>query len=169
LAKVLGDSLWQGQAFDGEKALTELLHLQRHGTSRGADEKVARDGDTKAMKRLYRTRQDLLAIQFKQGPLRPPKISIDHLYMFAFGLCLGLEELTAEELAEFFDMHCWCGGKVHDPDALKKQRQRIKKILASAPGRDTMCTVPTSGEPRKTPQILFRRKHEATHREDSNH
>jgi hypothetical protein len=42
---------------------------------------------------------------------------------------LGVEELTQEELADFFDKYCPCGAKGHDPDALKKHRGRFKKAL----------------------------------------
>jgi hypothetical protein len=43
----------------------------------------------------------------------------------------GVERLTPEELVIFFDEYCPCG-KVHDPDALKKVRNRFQKLLKRA-------------------------------------
>ena len=48
-----------------------------------------------------------------------------------FGLDLGIEALSAEELADCFDELCACG-KRHTPDNLRKLRTRLLQFLSAA-------------------------------------
>jgi hypothetical protein len=143
LATVLRDLLPEEQPLDESKGFADTLHFYRHLTPLGTDIEKANNEDQEARNRVYRTAQDLLALQFGQGPLAKTKANLDHVNIFEFGLGLGLEKLTAEELAEFFDAVCWCGQE-HDADTLKKQRQRMIKIQTSAVANQTE---PGSAEP----------------------
>lgn len=143
LATVLRDLLPEEQEIDEGKGLNDTLHFYRHLRPLATDIEAVNNGDKEARKRVYRTARDLLALQFGQGPLAKTKANLDHLNIFEFGLGLGLERLTADELAEFFDAVCWCGQE-HDADGLKKQRQRIIKILTGALANQTQ---PGSAEP----------------------
>jgi hypothetical protein len=55
----------------------------------------------------------------------------DHCEILELGLNLGLNALTAEELADCFEEVCPCG-EPHDADALKKLRARVCKRLQAA-------------------------------------
>lgn len=59
------------------------------------------------------------------------KIDLDHTGLLEMALPLGLDKLTAEELADCFEEVCPCR-KAHDADALKKQRARLLKALEAA-------------------------------------
>jgi hypothetical protein len=63
--------------------------------------------------------------------IQPFKGEIEHRSMFETLWGFGLENLTPEELVFFFDAYCPCG-KVHDPDALKKARNRFRRVLQTA-------------------------------------
>ncbi len=56
------------------------------------------------------------------------KHDLDHGALIEIGLPLGLDKLTAEELADCFDKVCFCGQE-HSADALKKQRKRLIKAI----------------------------------------
>ncbi len=59
------------------------------------------------------------------------KRDLDHNALMERGLPLGLDKLTAEELADCFDEVCSCGQE-HTGDALKKQRKRLIKAIEAA-------------------------------------
>lgn len=59
------------------------------------------------------------------------KHDLDHTGLLEMGLPLGLDKLTAEELADCFDEVCSCGQE-HTGDALKKQRKRLIKAIEAA-------------------------------------
>ena len=89
--------------------------------------KAERDsGDLKAIKQFNKLLFDFDLWQF--GKLDPNKIkfktNLDHFSLMVCGLDLGLEGLTAVELADCFDALCPCG-KEHDPANLYKLRTRI--------------------------------------------
>jgi len=54
------------------------------------------------------------------------KGKIDHRIIFSFGLGLGLDNLTCEELASFFDNLCPTCSKERDPHSLCRQRANLK-------------------------------------------
>jgi len=62
-------------------------------------------------------------------PIQAFKGNLEHSNMFENFLGFGLERLSPDELADFFDWFCPCGCEVHDADALKKQRVRCKRSL----------------------------------------
>ncbi len=59
------------------------------------------------------------------------KHDLDQGALIEMGLPLGLDKLTAEELADCFDEVCSCGQE-HTGDALKKQRKRLIKAIEAA-------------------------------------
>ncbi len=65
------------------------------------------DGSVKAAKNLVRLREDWQQLGRGQE-LKPFKGHLDHHQILEVGLSLGLEKLTAEELADFFDQICPC-------------------------------------------------------------
>ena len=113
---------------DAEKAMLEFFHFQRHRRPLSADLKAS-TMDGEALKRLGRTFGDYGMALSGDGPIKPGKGNQDHADIFIFGLEMGLEKLTADELAEFFNENCWCGNPDHDAAALKKHRKRIQESL----------------------------------------
>jgi len=89
-----------------------------------------KEGDLKAHKQVVRASDEFWRLLNGHGPVPPFKVDQPHTDLLELGLHLGLKVLTAEELADCFDEVCPCG-KVHDPDALKKQRVRVLKDLES--------------------------------------
>ena len=118
------DLLESEKRIDQAKAQAETFHFIRHLKPLSADLEAVNTGNRKARARVYRTAQDLLALNFGQGPLKPPKANLDHADIFTFGWGMGLENLTWEELTVFFDENCWCG-EPHDPNALRRQAMRF--------------------------------------------
>lgn len=68
----------------------------------------------------------------KRGGLKWVEGNLEHSNVFETLWGFGVELLTQEELADFFDKYCPCGIDPHDPDGLKKQRARFKRILQKA-------------------------------------
>jgi len=56
------------------------------------------------------------------------KFDLNHHSLMTSGLDLGLDRLTADELADCFDELCSCG-KEHSPENLRKLRERMIKAL----------------------------------------
>lgn len=109
----------------------EWLSWRRFGqplTTLVAEEKA---GNLEAHNKVSRLRDDLWHLVHGRGPLEPFKGNSRHSEIMELGLNLGLTKLTDEELADCFDEFCRCG-KDHDPDALKKQRARVRKQLEAA-------------------------------------
>lgn len=85
-------------------------------------------GDPKAVRQVneLRLELDLWSI----GEIDPNRLrfktDMDHFTLITGGLDLGLEKLTGEELADFFDEFCPCG-KEHTVESLTKLRARIIK------------------------------------------
>jgi hypothetical protein len=94
-------------------------------------------GNLKAIKQFHNINLEFDKWQF--GHLDPNKLKfktdIDHFDLMMAGLDLGLATCTAEQLADCFDDLCPCG-KEHDPENLKKLRERI----------DHSFPLPKSGE-----------------------
>lgn len=112
----------------------QYLHFRRHGTAAALDMQLASANDHRAWKRLQRTEQDYAALACGKGPVKASKSDATHSDIFLFGIGLGLEKLGEEELADFFDAHCWCG-KVHEGNALKKQYKRMVRKFSAAAAR----------------------------------
>jgi len=88
-------------------------------------------GDMEAYSRIVRVGEDYQRLRFNKIGIKPTKGDPEHSFLLLGGLDLGLNELSAEELADCFDALCCCG-RIHDPDALKKQRLRIRHALKKA-------------------------------------
>lgn len=111
--------------------VVEWIHFERHRTPLKMDVGKRSAKDYEASRRILRTAGDLEALRcnrtipaFKGG-------ETEHRSMFETLWGFGLEKLTPEELALFFDAYCPCE-KVHDPDALKKARNRLRQVLERA-------------------------------------
>jgi hypothetical protein len=103
-----------------------------------------KERDGKAVRRVLRTVADYEAIRCEQKKPKPFKGKIDHSNIFQFGLGpLGLQNLTAEELAIFFDAFCPSCHNAHNGDALRRQRTEFLKALAS--GLEPVATAKPSG------------------------
>jgi hypothetical protein len=100
------------------------------------------NGDGEASRRFQRTFADYEAIRCDKQKPKPFKGKIDHSNMFQFGLGLGLENLTAEELAIFFDRFCPSCRDAHNKDALRRQRTEFLEALASAKQPETPSPQP---------------------------
>ena len=92
----------------------------------------ARQRDFDAFRRLLRTAEDITNLHCER-PVKPFKVDLEHSNMFEVLWGFGIENLTPEELADVFDWYCPCGTEGHDPDALRKQRERFKQAI----GKDT--------------------------------
>lgn len=115
------------------RLFVQWLHGERHHESLEKAEEADSHGDLEAYDRLARTGRDARTILHKKGAIKPFQGGIYHRDIFNFGLSFasGLEKLTGEELAEFFDRVCPCG-KDHDSRALQKQLARLLKELEGA-------------------------------------
>jgi hypothetical protein len=116
---------------DNLMGILEWLCWRRFGqplTILVAEEKA---GNVEAHDKVSRLRNDLWHLVYGRGSIEPFKGNSRHSELMELGLNLGLDALTDEELADCFDEFCKCG-KDHDPDALKKQRARVRKQLEAA-------------------------------------
>jgi len=109
--------------------IAESIHFQRHKTPAKRDAEKMRAKDWKASRRIQRTIADLEQLRCGQGPIEPFKGNVEHWSMFELLWGMGLEKLTPEELAIFFDKYCPCDSETHAPDTLKKLRARFKRAL----------------------------------------
>ena len=112
----------------------EWLHWGRHRESLQNAKEADEQGDVSAWDRIARTARDWRTIVFKKGAIKPFQGGIYHRDIFEFGLSFasGMEKLTGEELAQFFDFYCPCGKETHDARALQKQLARLVKDLEAA-------------------------------------
>jgi hypothetical protein len=53
------------------------------------------------------------------------KYDREHRNLIMMGLDFGIENLTAEELADFANDECPCGSRDHAPENLRKLRSRV--------------------------------------------
>lgn len=65
--------------------------------------------------------------QLPRGGIRV-KTNVRHNVLMLFGLSGGLERLTSQELADFFDQFCPCG-ETHTLEVLRRLRSKIVKVL----------------------------------------
>jgi hypothetical protein len=112
-----------------EVAAAAFLHWERHKTPLDQDIERMNSGDGGASRRFQRTFADYEAIRCDQKKPKPFKGKIDHSNIFGFGLGLGLENLTGDELAIFFDRFCPGCRDAHNKDALRRQRTEFLKAM----------------------------------------
>jgi hypothetical protein len=93
------------------RPLYQILEEDRMGVKESSD-------------KIQRIMQDAHQLRYGQ-PVLAPKGKVGHRAIFDFGMGRGLENLTAEELAEFFDNFCPFCANGHSPDALRRQRDRL--------------------------------------------
>jgi hypothetical protein len=113
-----------------DQGVAEWIHFGRHRTPLKVDVGKRSAKDYEASRRILRTAGDLEALRCNRK-IQAFKGEIEHRSMFETLWGFGLENLTPEELVLFFDEYCPCG-KVHDPDALKKSRNRFMRVLQKA-------------------------------------
>ena len=126
-----GPSSWPPSQSDMNQRFLELLYWKRFGEPLWIALQKAEGGDLKAFGRVYRVAEDFERLRFGKGPIKTAKGDPDHGALLELGLDLGLSIMGPEELADCFDIVCPCG-KVHDADALKKQRSRKQKAIQKA-------------------------------------
>ena len=111
--------------------VSEWIHFERHRSPLKVDVEKRSAKDYEASRRILRTAGDLEALRCNRKTQAFKGREIEHRSMFETLWGFGLENLTPEELALFFDEYCPCD-KVHDPDALKKSRNRFRSVLQKA-------------------------------------
>jgi hypothetical protein len=116
---------------DNLMGILEWLCWRRYKQPLSALAAEEKAGNLEAHKKVHRLKDDLWRLLHKRGLIEPFKGNSRHSELMELGLNLGLDTLTDEELADCFDEFCKCG-KDHDPDALKKQRARVRKQLEAA-------------------------------------
>lgn len=126
-----GPSSWPPSQRDMDQGFLELLYWKRFNEPLWIGLQKSESGDLKALRRINRVGEDYERLRFGKGPIKAAKGDPDHAALIEFGLDLGLSTLGPEELADCFDDICPCG-KVHDADALKKQRSRKQKAIQKA-------------------------------------
>lgn len=114
------------------QGLMEWLHFERHRIPFKQDAERTQAGNWEASRRIQRTIADAEQIRCGGGPILPFQGNLEHSNIFENLWGLGIENLTQEELADFFDKYCPCGIENHDPGALKKHRDRFQKAIGSA-------------------------------------
>jgi hypothetical protein len=126
-----GPSTWPPPQREMNQGFLEHLYWKRFREPLWIALQKTEAGDIDALRRVHRVAEDYERIRFGKGPIKAAKGDADHAALFDIGLDIGLNLMTPEELADCFDAVCPCG-KVHDPDALKKQRSRKLKVLQEA-------------------------------------
>jgi hypothetical protein len=111
--------------------MMEFVSEQRFG--RPLYQLVAEDrkGVKESSEKMQRIMQDGHKLRYGET-IEATKGKIDHRIMFSFGLALGLDNLSCEELASFFDEFCPTCQKEHDPDSLCRQRDNLKQQQQTA-------------------------------------
>jgi hypothetical protein len=113
---------------DGE-GIRQYLHFHRHGESLQASKTKDAQGDIDAWDRISRTERDSRILAYGKGPIAPFQEDVVHRQLLQSVICYERERLTAEQLAECFDRYCACGKANHDPDSLRKMRDRFEAEL----------------------------------------
>jgi hypothetical protein len=116
---------------DNLTGILEWLCWRRFGQPLSALAAEEKAGNLEAHDKVHRLKDDFWRLLHGGGPIERFKGNSRHSEIMELGLNLGLAKLTDEELADCFDEFCRCG-KDHDPDALKKQRARVRKQLEAA-------------------------------------
>ncbi|HET9305794.1 MAG TPA: hypothetical protein VFO46_07195 [Candidatus Sulfotelmatobacter sp.] len=112
--------------------IADWIHFDRHKIPLKQDLQRRQNRDWGSTSRVLRTANDMEQLRCGK-PIRPFKGNLEHQNMFESFWGLGIEKLTPEELADFFDQFCPCGNEGHDPDALKKHRSRFARSIAPSP------------------------------------
>jgi hypothetical protein len=127
----VGPSSWPPSQREMDQGFLEHLYWKRFNEPLWIALQKADVGDLDALRRVHRVTEDYERVRFGKGSIKTAKGDPDHAALLELGLDLGLSAVTPEELADCFDAVCPCG-KVHDADALKKQRSRKQKSIQKA-------------------------------------
>jgi hypothetical protein len=128
LIYVDGPTAWPPSQRDKDQGFLENTYWKHYKEPLWIALQKVQQGDINAYRRVTRIGEYYQRRRVGQGPMKPAKGDPDHSDLLEMGLDMGLDRLTPEELADFFDAFCPCG-KIHDADALKKQRLRTRKAL----------------------------------------
>jgi hypothetical protein len=90
--------------------------------------KEAEGGNAQATYQWIRLQKDYADLRYGKS-IKKFKTHLDHCELMEAGWGLGLQTLTAEELAACFDNLCTCGVEAHDADSLRKLRTWYKKKI----------------------------------------
>ena len=97
-----------------------------------------RRGVQKSSSQLLAVQQEFQNWRYGKQDAEDVKTKFDreHWTLIMWGLNMGVETLTQEELADFANDVCLCGCKQHSPENLRKLRTRILKFLEVVKGGD---------------------------------
>ena len=109
--------------------IADWIHFDRHKIPLKHDLEGRQNRDWESTSRVLRTATDMEPLRCGK-PIRPFKGNLEHQNMFENFWGFGVEKLSPEELADFFDQFCPCGNRGHDPEALKKHRARFKRSIS---------------------------------------
>lgn len=119
----------EGNMSNGD-GIADWIHFERHKISLKDDLERRQNKDWNSTSRVLRTINDIEQLRCGK-PIRPFKGNLEHQSMFDSFWGFGVEQLSSEELADFFDWFCPCACEGHDPDALKKHRARFKRSIGA--------------------------------------
>jgi hypothetical protein len=128
---VEGPGTWPPSQQEMDQGFLELLYWKHYREPLWIALQKSESGDLEAYRRVTRISEDYERLRFGKGPIKAAKGNPDHSALFKLGLDLGLNRLSAEELADCFEAVCPCRDS-HDADTLKKQRSRFVKALNDA-------------------------------------
>jgi len=111
------------------QGIAEYLHFHRHGEALRVTAVDDEQGDLEAYDKIARTGRELRQVLHGKGPIKPFQENPIHRQLLQILICFEKEALTAEESAECFDRFCGCGKENHDPDGLRKMRNRLEAEL----------------------------------------
>ncbi|HET9285276.1 MAG TPA: hypothetical protein VFR24_25265 [Candidatus Angelobacter sp.] len=112
---------------DGD-GVADWLHFERHKIPLKDDLVKRQQKEWNSTGRVLRTITDVERLRCGKRVL-PFKGNLEHANMFENFWGFGLEKLSPDELADFFDWFCPCESEGHDGDALKKHRARFKRAI----------------------------------------
>jgi hypothetical protein len=108
--------------------IADWIHFDRHKIPLKNDLERRKNKDWDSASRVLRTETDMERLRCGK-PIRPFKGHLEHQNVFENFWGFGIDKLSPEELADFFNQFCPCNSEGHDPDALKKHRARFKRSI----------------------------------------
>jgi hypothetical protein len=112
--------------------VAEQLHWERFKIPLREDVKKMEARDGEASRRVLRTASDYEGLRCENQRPKPFKGNVNHSQILGFGIGLGLENLTAAELAIFFDRFCPGCRDAHNAVALRRQRAEFLRAITAS-------------------------------------
>jgi hypothetical protein len=109
-----------------------FLHWMRHRRSLTMTLLDLLRGSLVAVRHLARTTEDRLRVLVRRERIKPFQGDDVHRQFLELIVCFQQQPLTVEERADCADVYCGCGQTEHDPEALRKQYNRLMKDLEAA-------------------------------------